>query len=510
MKTLYSLFILFFLVFAISCETLDEVPEDIVSSNVIEEDDALTARMLNAAYFPFGNGYTYYDRAFLLPILLASDDHYFTRSTQADRINIDQFYWSPSYVYWGLFWGSAYSGIASCNFILDFIDPDAVSKDVVDNVLGQAYFLRALHYFNLVRYFGEIPLILDSDLTQEELVQVPQSPIDSVYAQIVRDLLKAQNLKSKFAWDTDNLGRASKGAAVGLLAKVYAYMASPGVLNKPEYWQKAADVANDLYLHASEWDVELLHDFGDLWLTKNEYNAEILFEASFNNDPINKINGAFYTQNRPYLFEDVNYGVQEGWGWNVGEMELYNSFADDDLRKEATFETYWIVDKDFGGNGPLDDTLWYYELPDSTPHAGKFRDPGDDWIPPNTLDGINFPILRYADVLLILAEAENEANNQPTTLAYTAVNIIRRRAFGDQNHDFTGLNYEQFRDSVRAERRRELAWEGDKWFDLVRWDIHTTIPNLIYKGVGNHKYFPIPQAEIDKSGGILKQNENIP
>lgn len=511
MNKIYRLTGLLLLLLTVSCESLVEEPEDIVSSNVIEQDDELTARMLNSAYYPFSDGYTYYNRAFLLPVQLASDDHYFSRATQADRVQIDNFGWSPTYVYWSLFWKSAYTGIASCNFILDLIDPETVSDDVKDNVLGQAYFLRALHYFNLVRYFGHIPLILDSDLTAEELTLIPQSSPDSVYAQIVSDLVKAQNLKPKFAWDNENIGRASRGAAKGLLAKVYAYMASPGILNKPEYWQKAAEVANELYQNAADWDVQLLTSFADLWLPVNEYNAEVLFEASFNNDPVNKINGAFYTQHRPYVFEDINYGVQEGWGWSVGEMELYNSFEDDDLRKAATFETYWIVDNDFGGSGPLDDTLWYYDLPaDPTPHAGKFRYPGDDWESPNTLDGINFPVLRYADILLILAEAENEANSAPTTLAYEAVNQVRRRAYGDQNHDLSGLTKETFREAVRLERRRELAWEGERWFDLIRWDIQSTIPNLIDKGVAGHKYMPIPQSEINKSGGILKQNVNIP
>ncbi|MBN2487173.1 MAG: RagB/SusD family nutrient uptake outer membrane protein [Bacteroidales bacterium] len=503
-----------------ACVSLEDKTEDAFGRETVLSDDELASKLLNNAYAPFLENVNYYNRAFTMPPLLASDDHYFTRPDWPTRAQIDKFTWDPTEVMYNLFWNAAYKSIASCNTFIDNYT-DASDPDFIDNVLGQAYFLRALNYFNLVRYYGRVPKITDSKLSIEESQLIPQSEPDEIYALIVEDLLKAQNLKPK--WEAADLGRPSKAAAMALLGKVYLYMASPGGLNKTEYYAESARIFKEIDVNRNDLGVGLLPNYQSLFFRSAEYSQEMVFEIGANGPGLipvlNWVNG----QVRPWIFEDSPLGVAEGWGWYVAELDLYNSYSNSDARKEVTFETMWIVDLDNGGAGPLDDTIYYWDLPnvpaltavtsdnakvvqDSTPHCGKWRWPVN-CTPNDPRDDINVPVIRYADCLLMLAEAELEATGT-TAAAYNAINEVRNRAGLPA---LAGLSTEQFRDSLRIERRRELAYEEcHRWFDIVRWDIHRTLPSLVAKGVGDKKYFPIPQEAINKSGGVLVQNPNIP
>jgi len=503
-----------------SCVSLEDNTEDNFGREAVLSDDVLASKLLNNAYSPFFRDHVYYNRTLTMPPLLASDDHYFTRPSWPTREQIDKFIWDPTEVMFQNLWNCAYESVSSCNtFIGNY--GDATNEDFINNVIGQAYFLRALNYFNLVRMYGRVPLILSDTLTIEESQLVPQSEIGEVYQAIVNDLLKAQNLKIK--WESSDLGRPNKAAAMALLGKVYLYMASPGILNKTEYYAKADSIFKELDANRTALGVGLMANYQDVFYRTAEYSKEMVFEIGACGPGLIKVSNYVTGQTRPWIFEDSPLGVPEGWGWYPAEMDLYNEYDNSDTRKEITFETKWIVDLDNGGAGPLDDTIHYWDLPnipkltkatgddnkvvlDSTPHCGKWRWPMNyNALDPN--DDINCPVIRYSDCLLMLAEAELESRGT-TTEAYAALNEVRNRA---KLPSLSGLSTEQFRDSLRLERRRELSFEeGHRWFDIVRWNIHQTLPALVAKGIGNKTYFPIPQDAINKSGGLLEQNPNIP
>lgn len=504
------------------CVSLDEELEDTFGHEAMLSDSELASKYLNAAYSILMGTWTYYTRPFIMPPILASDDSYFSRSDWPARINMDHFNWDPTVGMYGDVWSPAYASITICNTFIDNFTEGA-SEDVLNNSIGEAHFLRALNYFNLVTYFGNIPLILDSHLTADEIQNIGQAPIEDVYDQIVEDLKLAQNIKLQ--WDFDNRGRPTRASAMALLGKVYLYMASPGILNKSEYYEEAAKIFEELYANSGDLGVGLMPTFQEVFYRTAEYGPEMVFELGANGPGVNNIPNFLTGQTRPWIFEDIALGVEEGWGMYVAEMDLYNCFSDKDARKEVTFVTQWLVDLDFEGQGPLDDTIYYYDLAhvpeltassaddrfigvinDTTPHCGKWRWPENvNILEPK--DDINAPVIRYSDCLLMWSEAELMANG-PSATALTGINMVRERANLDA---LSGLGSEQLMDSIRIERRRELALEfGYRWFDLVRWDIQGEIPALIAKGVGNKKYFPIPQAEINASGGILVQNPDIP
>jgi starch-binding outer membrane protein, SusD/RagB family len=518
----YIVLILILILVFPGCVSLDEELEDSFGHESMLSDSELASKYLNAAYSILMGSFTYYTRPLIMPPIIASDDSYFSRTDWPGRINIDEFIWDPTESMYSSVWSPAYASITICNTFIDNFT-DGASEDVLNNSLGEAHFLRALNYFNLAVYFGNIPLVLDSKLTADEIQNTTQAPIEDVYDQIVADLLLSQNIKTQ--WDEMNVGRPTRASAMALLGKVYLYMASPGILNKSEYYTKAAEIFKELNTNAAELGIGLLPTFQEVFYRSAEYSQEMVFELGSNGPGLNNTPNLLTGQVRPWIFEDIALGVEEGWGMYIAEMDLYNCFSDKDDRKEVSFVTQWIVDLDFGGQGPLDDTIYYYDLAkvpeltassaddrfigviqDTTPHCGKWRWPDNvNILSPR--DDINVPVIRYADCLLMWSEAELMANGA-TVDALTGINMVRDRANLDE---LSGLGKDQLMDSIRMERRRELAFElGYRWFDLVRWDIQGQIPALVAKGVGNKKYFPIPQDEINASGGILIQNPEIP
>ncbi len=519
-KSIFSASLIMLMLFG--CVSLEEELYDSLSREMINEDPNLAAKLLNGIYSPLNSIWNYFSTPFSLYTEIASDDCYFTRDNFPFRIDLDNFVWDPTDGTSDGFWENVYSSILLSNTFIDEYSEGA-SEEFINTSIGEASFLRALNYFNLLRFYGNIPLILDSKLSEEEKVKTPQAPIEDVCDAIVEDLLNAQNLPIE--WSLENQGRPRKVSAMALLGKVYLFMASPGGLNQPEYYAKAAEIFKNIYDNSAELGVGLLPTYQDVFYRSAEYSEEMVFGVGFTGPGEPDVSNILRGQARPWIFEESPLGVPEGWGWFVGEMELYNAFSDDDARKEVTFATSWLVDLDDGGEGLLDDTVHYYDLPmipiwtpstaddkhigiinDTTPHCGKWRwSDNTDFMEPR--DDINIPVIRYSDCLLMWSEAELEANG-PSADAYIGVNMVRERANLDP---LSGLDALALRDSIRLECRREFAFElGHRWFDLLRWDIQGTIPSLVAKGIGNKKYLPIPNNQISISGGILVQNPDIP
>lgn len=395
-------------------------------------------------------------------------------------------------------WSNAYITINKANIVLDRV-PSIVMDTVQRNrVLGEAHFLRALMYFDLVRMFGDVPVMLHEVKTVKE-AQVPQVPADSVYALIENDLTAADRMllpKSELAGA--DIGRATTGAAEALLAKVY--------LTEKKYDQAAAVagklIASGQYALNANWK-------DNFRVSQELNNPESIFEINYGSMDQNPWVGSVL------LMFQLPSGFPGGdaWGTLEASPDLVQQYAQGDVRGDhgTVMESPYYVPE-------LHDTVTW-AMPDGAAFA-KYYDPT------NTVDRTarawqqlpnNWIVLRYADVLLMYAEAVNEGG-APVAGAGTAeaaLNAVRQRA---GIAPVSGLSQGALRDSVRLERRREFAFEGQRWFDLSRWGIldstfkAKTAFLMSYRPgevTGVHgvpsNLFPIPQTELNNNP-YLKQN----
>ena len=378
-------------------------------------------------------------------------------------------------------WVQTYRAISNANFALGGIPDSPIDESLKTRLVGEASFLRALLYYELVRVYGEVPLILEDD---DEL-RPNKNTVDEIYNQIIVDLtLAAGSLPESYSAG-NGLGRATWGAAKTLLAHVN--------LTRGNY----ADAA----LHAqdviSSNNYMLWPDFQDAFSISNENGMESVFNIGFG-DANGAISfwevGQFNVRLLPQELANDIPGIN-AQGWQVATEDLYDSFDPLDRRRAITFITSTSM-------GPLND-----------PHIRKYWDEVNEPSGGNTEN--DFPYFRYSEVLLILAEALNEQNNGPTAEAYDAINEVRARARFDGTTeqpvlpDLSGLSYDEFRDAVLLERRKEFVAEGKRWFDLVRMNKLQELVPIAKPGVSPqafHNLFPIPLEEIDLNQNLLPQN----
>lgn len=529
----------------VSCVDIDLKPIDSYGVNVMS-DTKSTNYIINLAYGRLMGGeaaYNYYGRAFIYLNDLVSDesDYIAGESTIAARFELDNFSYNASNENFSQVWPSIYNIITTCNSLLD------VTKQTENpTAVGQALFLRSHSYFNLVRLFGGVPLMLKVPMTNEELKTartMKRNSINEVYDQIVLDL---ENVVSNdllpVSWAGDEKGRATKWAAETLLAHVYLTMAGPGTKydgkKEKEWLTRASVLLNDIKVNSG---LALESNYNNLWLVANEYTSpEIIFAVGCNGIdlPYGGIPGRYTTSYNPI----DRVGWEFGWGNNVPSMKSYNSFDQNDTRKKS-FTTSFVLTADrLNALSTSDirtdelnkkylarvsnitsiikkfypgDTVSYEYWQTSTgsrsiarPHLGKFAERAGNYDPFANVDDHNFTIYRYADVLLMLAEVENELNG-PTALAYDAINKVRERAYGGKSGvgiDVTsGLDKEGFKNAVMAERKKELFQETKRWFDLLRWDNFMEVMTADGKNVHEYnRYFPIPQTERDKNPNLTQ------
>jgi hypothetical protein len=366
-------------------------------------------------------------------------------------------------------WTACYQSISSANFVLDnekkiqALDSD---PQFANSKLAEARFMRAVNYFQLVQMFGGVPL-RTTLVNRADQVNMPRSSEDSVYDLIISDLQFAeQNLPPS----ADMAGKPTKWAASSYLAKVY--------LTKKDY-NDALTKATDVY---SQGPYKILPKFADVFDVDNKNNAEVIFNIQYIrlNGQGMRIQDLALGSYNPYAYQGTT-----GWGLSNIEHDMYAKYNPADDRINTTFAPFV--------NKPINKV--------DSQYVGKWKD-----VKGVSADGHgnDYIIYRYADLVLELAESENEVNG-PSATAYTAVNTIRQRA---NLPDLTpGLTQDQFRDSVLLERHLELNWEEWRWFDLKRTDrLKST---LIADGkTWDDRYylFPIPQSEIDASNKIIVQN----
>jgi len=396
-----------------------------------------------------------------------------------DQDEFDRFYIKTTNPFISGRWNDSYSAITRYNTILDKIGPVAMDETLKNRYIAETKFLRAVVYFTLVRTFGDVPLILKPVSTPAEGYTFGRNPQSDVYAQIEKDLTEAESVLP-VSYPAADLGRATKGAAKAFLGKVY--------LTQKKYAPAASKLKEviDLGVYA------LLPSYADVFRVANKNNKESVFDVQY------KSGGAGEGNNWPNAFAPQNSGnaviAFGGDGNNQPTLDIINAYEAGDLRKDVSVASSYT--NAAGQVIPDRFIKKYYDVP-----VAK----GDN--------GNNIPLIRYADVLLMYAEALNEVSYQPAGDALNYLNMIRTRA-GLAKKTATDIPTQQaFRLAMEQERRVELAFEGHRWFDLVRTDRAIPVLNgkkeqirLVNDLTANNLVFPIPQSQIDINKEKIKQN----
>ncbi|WP_116788427.1 RagB/SusD family nutrient uptake outer membrane protein [Flavobacterium psychrotrophum] len=387
--------------------------------------------------------------------------------TGGDKDQLDNLTFTSSAGSFDAMWTNWYKTIGRATYAIEFTEKYGLTDDAYKNrLVGEAKFLRALHYFWLVRGWGDVPL--------QHVDYTTRAPKADVYAFIEQDLLDAiEKLPLKNQYQSSDLGRATKGAAQALLSKVYLY---------EQKWQQSYDMANTV-INSGQYSLE--SDYAVLWRASSENGTESIFEVQARG-------------------EAVAHGVQQytqtqgargtsGWGWGFNTpsqnlLDAYNAEGDA-IRRDAT-----II---FAGETLYDgrevsasvENPMYNEKAYSSANAGA--DDADK----------NIRILRLAEIYLIKAEAANELGN--TSEALAALNIVRTRVNLPASTAAAGTS---LRNAIWKERRLELGFEHDRWFDLVRTGQAQSAMTAAGKNfiVGTHELFPIPYNQLIQTPNMVQ------
>lgn len=385
-------------------------------------------------------------------------------------------------------WSTLYEGIKRANVVIEKVPAIEMDESVKNQCIAESKFLRAVYYFDLVRAWGGVPIVT----TVTPPLQLARSTKDEVYQLIIEDLAFAiLNLPEKSSQEMKDRGLATKGAAKSLRAKVALFQ---------QDFATAERYALEV-IQSGEYDLEQV--FTDANGKNGEHGIESVFEVG-----AMEVEGSFGDQYANT--QGVRGTPNRGWGFNRPSEDLRNSFEPGDPRLDGT-----IID--------LGETLDGIKImgdgttPDITYDAvGKIveRECYNQkvWIPGNntiTQWGHNRRIIRYADVLLMAAEALNENNKPGDALVY--LNKVRQRAREGNPAilpDIAETGKDNLRNIILNERRHELALEGHRFWDLVRTGKAATVFGPLGFVPGKHDLLPVPQTEIDISQGILVQNPN--
>jgi hypothetical protein len=337
----------------------------------------------------------------------------------------------------------AYAAINRSNIVISRLPGIPMDEALKTRYIAEAKVLRALHYFNLVRLYGDVPLVTSETVALDGLT-VSRDPVEKVYEQIETDLKEAEAILPK-TYPAAESGRMTQAAAKGMLAKVYLTRA--GTTKGSPYWAQAAAKAKEVI---DQGVYDLYENFSDAFALTARGGKENIIEIQY----LTEVRG--HNLGRGFGVRSAPIYPAGGAGIARPTASLFNAYAASDKRKAVTFLTSFVF------NGVT--TNLSIDTPDPT-KAVAFQKLWDKSSKTNGGEGTSIPILRYADVLLMYAEALNEANSGPTPEAYDALNKVRQRAGLDK---LSGLTYQAFKEAVWLERRLELVFEGSRRFDLVR------------------------------------------
>ena len=391
--------------------------------------------------------------------------------------DFDLFTVAPENINLGTQWQNFYKCIARCNAIIARAPAVNMSTTLRDRYIAECKFLRALCYFNAVRIWGGVPLITKEIATIDESLSYGRETVPNVYAQIEKDLTEAETvLPATYA--TADQGRATSGAAKAILGKVY--------LTEAKFDKCKAELTPLLPRATNAWGYDLLPNYGDVFLTTNELNKEIIFAVRYTKGGFGT-GSPFFNWFTPNQSGSTIATIGGGAGFNSIMQDLVDAFPITDPRKAVSVGTY------VGGG------INYYYTKKYTDVPANANDSNNDWI-----------VIRYADVLLMYAEAENELNGPANAISY--INDVRRRAYGNNANDLTAAqtsSQDNMRLAIENERRLELNMEGHRWFDLLRTGRAVAVMNasftryqtkngstVIQISAPHNLLFPIPLREI--------------
>jgi starch-binding outer membrane protein, SusD/RagB family len=433
------LFLILIIVSACSNDFLEIYPKTTLNEGNFYQSEEEYITLANGCYTPMRD----YEKNWHWVIAeMRSDNSSYHHSTQAGeqtRMAIDQFIASSSDFTFDSYWKYSYAGITRCNKLLYELDRTTItwSESYKERCYGEALFLRALYYFNLVRQFGGVPLVL-KPITSVEAVDIKRSTKDIIYENIINDL---QNAVSNFsnATDIEEDGRANWSAAASLLGKVY--------LTLHDYTN--AESILDEVINLNKYI--LLPDYADLFDPSNKDFNETIFAIQYS-EGSGELSQQFIFQFAPpnskgEVTNRPNISLGSGPKWNKPTQDLLDAFEQGDYRKDVSIG-YWTGED------------WDGEIKD-IPYCKKYKPP---ITAPNNWCGDNFPIIRYADVLLMYAEVLNEQGKTIEAIPY--IEQVRQRA--GLSEPLSGYDKISLRELIAKERQVEFCFENHRWYDLLR------------------------------------------
>lgn len=498
MKKLAKYILMASVVGVLSCDpNLDIINPNQPTVEVFWQNATDAEQGVNAIYSTFARGG--FSRWMPMLYLTRSDEGY-SGSPWSDLANAFGGFIQPDYNFGPVIdvWRDCYIGIFRANQVLDNVPGIEMNQDLKNRLLGEAYFLRAYYYYNLALLWGNVPLMLESSKPTD---LPPTSSQAEVWAQIESDLaLAIPGLPVRYGSSTD-LGRATRGAANALLAKVLMQQGKNLEAELPLQWLVSGEGAT-VY--------NLVPNYRDNFVIDTENNIESVFEWQFTINPTEVTDDDVATPNHNYGTSISQFLAPPGIGWSDAEARTWtiNEFlqeqtttGDRDPRLAASLlfantdergPDFTIV---YGQTftqryGPDNQRAWFRKfLNDHWRNEEGYRSPN------------NYRFIRYADVLLMYAEVLNE--NGKTAEAYPLVDRVRQRAgLAPLSQTQPGLNQTQFLEQLKHERLLELMGEGHRWADLVRWgDVGPGLaqrdPGFNNFQVGRHEFLPIPQRDLD-------------
>ncbi|WP_299556324.1 RagB/SusD family nutrient uptake outer membrane protein [Seonamhaeicola sp.] len=390
-------------------------------------------------------------------------------------------------------WSSLYEAVRRANFVINEVPNIAMDEDLKSRIIGEARYLRAYYYSNLVRIWGDVPLKLTTEVSATAL---PRTAAATIWDDVIfPDLEYAiANLPEKSGYDSVDMGRATKGAARSLHAKLSLFVGD--FANAEKY---ALEVIN-----SGEYDLEPV--FGNIWTPESEFGIESIFE-------VGALNSAAFGDLRNgepgYQLATTVGSPGRGWGFGRPTYNFIQDWSNDDPRKEASILYPGEVKDGYVVGNEANTPDITYDASGTTiieieTYMEKY------WvadIDDNAVWAYNRRIIRYADVLLMAAEALNENGKSAQALPY--LEMVRARARGGNNAvlpEITTTDQTELRNAIYDERKYELAHEGIRFWDLVRTGRTATVLGPLGFVQGVHEVFPIPDAEIEVSGGVITQN----
>jgi|SRR5690606_21327701 len=514
-RSIFSLLVI--LLTTSSCEKFfEKEPSDFLAPTNYYETEQQLMSALAGTYDMLGG---VYGTVWLYRTGMEGDEGYFARASPV--LGPQNFNQSASDNDTHAIWRNLFQGVNRANLLLANVDKNTgIPIEVRRRIRGEALFLRGYYYFVLGQLWGGVPIFTTPTASAKDTDNEKNS-LAEVYEQVLIDMQAAEALVPAIE-EIKMGGRVTKSAVRGILARVCLYMAG----------EPLKDVAK--FEDARNWAKKVMDDGGaahalnpsysDIFIkiARDEYDyKESIFEVEFWGNRADNFTETGYVgfANGP---QTSNSNTGNGFGGVRTTAKHWRKYETGDLRRDWNIANFTYTNT--GENGAKTPITATSESSLYNRQAAKFRREYETLLPKAVgQTPQNFPLLRYSDILLMFAEAENEINNGPTAAAYEAINQVRRRAFGKllpgadeiNAQNLSGLNYEEFKSQLQDERMRELAFEQMRKFDLIRWGIFdfemrsvqqdiervfTTIPyyrdRFANAQDGKHRIWPIPAAEL--------------